>query len=293
MTAPATADTRRRITFSGVVLGCLALLIVVGSVVLHSKIVFAFVVFSVVFIPLEKLFALRPQRILRAGWRTDLVHFFVNSLALNILLFVVIGVVGTVLRLVIPGAVHTAIGSQPVWLQIAEALLLGEVGGYLGHRGAHEVPFLWRFHKVHHSIKEMDWLAASHLHPVDQTFIRSCAILPIYALGFTKASIGAFVIVLTFYAVFIHSNVRFTFGPLRWVVGTPEFHHWHHANTREAYNSNYAALLPVIDKLSARCTCRSGADLPGTGLTMSSRRATFASSPGRCVVSAPPKLEVV
>jgi sterol desaturase/sphingolipid hydroxylase (fatty acid hydroxylase superfamily) len=71
------------------------------------------------------------------------------------------------------------------------------IGGYAGHRMAHEVPLLWRFHRVHHSIREMDWLAANHLHPLDETFIRSVAVLPLYALGFGRVTLGAFIIVIT------------------------------------------------------------------------------------------------
>jgi sterol desaturase/sphingolipid hydroxylase (fatty acid hydroxylase superfamily) len=43
--------------------------------------------------------------------------------------------------------------------------------------------------------------------------------------------------------------VRLNFGPLRWLIASPEFHHWHHANQREAYNTNYAGQLSILDKL--------------------------------------------
>ena len=61
-------------------------------------------------------------------------------------------------------------------MQIVAALSITTVGGYAGHRAAHEVPLLWRFHRVHHSIRELDWLAANHLHPLDQIFMRSAAV---------------------------------------------------------------------------------------------------------------------
>lgn len=116
-------------------------------------------------------------------------------------------------------------------MQLLEAFSVAELCGYAGHRAAHHVPFLWRFHKVHHGIHQVDWLAASHLHPIDQTFTRSCAVLPLYAIGFSRAGLGGYLDVLTFQAIFIHANVRVTFGPLRWVIATPEFHHWHHARS--------------------------------------------------------------
>ncbi|HEY2428895.1 MAG TPA: sterol desaturase family protein, partial [Acidimicrobiales bacterium] len=107
----------------------------------------------------------------------------------------------------------------------------------------------WRFHKVHHSITEMDWLASAHLHPIDTVWTRSCFVIPLFALGFSRATFGGFVLVTTLQAIFIHANVRLTFGPLRWLIATPEFHHWHHAGDPAAYNTNFAGELPWIDAL--------------------------------------------
>jgi sterol desaturase/sphingolipid hydroxylase (fatty acid hydroxylase superfamily) len=95
----------------------------------------------------------------------------------------------------------------------------------------------------------MDWLAAAHLHPIDQVWTRSCIVLPLFALGFSRATFGGFLAFTTFQAIFVHANVRLTFGPLRWVIATPEFHHWHHANDPAAYNSNFAGEFPWIDAL--------------------------------------------
>ena len=50
-------------------------------------------------------------------------------------------------------------------------------------------------------------------------------------------------------ATFIHANVRFEFGPLRWLLATPQFHHWHHGAEREAVDKNFAVHLPVLDWL--------------------------------------------
>ena len=50
-------------------------------------------------------------------------------------------------------------------------------------------------------------------------------------------------------SVLIHSNVRLNFGPLRWLLASPEFHHWHHSNDREARNKNFAGQVPVLDYL--------------------------------------------
>ena len=238
-----------QIGISGAVLAVLTTLVVLAALSVRSGIVFGLVVLAVIFIPLERLCALHPRRVLRPGWRTDLVHYLVNGAALKLGLVVSVVVVGGALRVFVPGPLRTAVGASPGWVQISAGLAIAMVGGYAGHRAAHEVPLLWRFHRVHHSVREMDWLAANHLHPLDETIGRSAAVLPLYALGFGRVSLGAFIILITLQAIFIHANVRMSLGPLRWVIATPQFHHWHHAREPQAYNTNFAGEFPFLDAL--------------------------------------------
>jgi lathosterol oxidase len=73
--------------------------------------------------------------------------------------------------------------------------------------------------------------------------------VPIYLLGFSEAPLFAYVAFVSIQATFIHANVRFRFGPLAWVVATPQFHHWHHGAEPEAIDKNFAVHLPVLDWL--------------------------------------------
>ena len=248
---PQTIEIRRasQIRLGGVVLAVLTALVVLAALSMRSQIIFGLAILAVIFIPLERLFALHPHRVLRRGWRTDVVHFLVNGAALRIGMLVSVVVIGGFLRAFVPAPLRDAVTASPGWAQIAAGLTIATMGGYAGHRAAHEVPLLWRFHRVHHSSRELDWLAATHLHPLDETFTRSVAVLPLYALGFGRVSLGAFLILITLQAIFIHANVRLRFGPLRWVIGTPQFHHWHHAREPQAYNSNYAGEFPLLDAL--------------------------------------------
>jgi sterol desaturase/sphingolipid hydroxylase (fatty acid hydroxylase superfamily) len=247
--AVATVGPATQIGVSGAVLAVLTALVVLAALSVRSNIVFGLAILAVIFIPLERLFALHPRRVLRRGWRTDLVHYLVNGAALKVGLVVSVMVVGSVLRAFVPAPLRLGITASPTWVQIVAGFAITTVGGYAGHRAAHEVPLLWRFHRVHHSIRDMDWLAANHLHPLDETFGRSAAVLPLYALGFGRVSLGAFVILITVQAIFIHANVRISWGPLRWVIATPQFHHWHHAREPEAYNTNFAGEFPLLDAL--------------------------------------------
>ena len=245
----ASGATKDGVTAGGLLTGVITAAIFAGALGLRPRLVFGLVVLAAVFIPVERVFGLRPQRVFRRGWATDLVHFVADNFFSLAGIAIVVIVMGTLLRAAVPAGFRTEVHRQSALLQFVEAILLAEVGGYWGHRAAHRVPFLWRFHRVHHSIAEMDWLASGRVHPIDQVFLRSCSILPIVAFGFTRATFGAFLAVSTLQAIFVHANVRWKFGPLRWLVSTPEFHHWHHANDPVAYNSNFAGEFPWIDAL--------------------------------------------
>jgi sterol desaturase/sphingolipid hydroxylase (fatty acid hydroxylase superfamily) len=239
-----THPTARRIAVAGA-----TVLLFLAALAIRSNIVFGIVIVALIFVPMEKVWALHPRKVFRKGWRTDVVHFVVNNLLSTVGIVAAVVVVGGLAHAFVPDAARASIADQPLWLQTLEAFLLAEVVQYWAHRAAHTAPVLWRFHKVHHSITELDWLAAARLHPIDQAFTRSCVVIPLFALGFTSGTFGALLVLFTFQALFIHANVRFTFGPLRYVFATPEFHHWHHSDDPRTYNSNFAGELPVIDKL--------------------------------------------
>jgi len=69
------------------------------------------------------------------------------------------------------------------------------------------------------------------------------------ALHLAPSAIGLFVVVSGWQSFLVHANVRMPYGPLRWLVVSPEFHHWHHSVEREAHNRNYASLVASWDVL--------------------------------------------
>lgn len=212
------------------------------------KVIYALIVGAIIFIPLERLFALRPdQKIFRRGWRTDIVHFLFTRSLSDIAAFVIVGFLILLVHGLISPAFQNAVAAQNRGLQFLEAVLIANVGGYVGHRLSHSVPFLWRFHSVHHSSSEMDWLAAARVHPLDQIVTKALVVLPLYFMGFSKATFGAYIALATLHAVFIHANIRFKLRPLRWIITTPAFHHWHHSADAEAQDKNFAGELPLLD----------------------------------------------
>jgi sterol desaturase/sphingolipid hydroxylase (fatty acid hydroxylase superfamily) len=207
-------------------------------------------VLALVFVPLERLFALRrEQRILRVGFRADLAHFFVSHLLVQVTVLLTMAPAALFFRWAVLPGFQASVAAQPLALQFIEAVFLADLFQYGIHRLFHAVPWMWRFHAVHHSSGEMDWLAGSRLHLVDVVITRAVSFVPLFVMGFAELAILAYVVFVSFQAVLIHANVRFRFGWLGHVFTTPEFHHWHHAAEREAIDRNFAVHLPVIDRL--------------------------------------------
>lgn len=206
------------------------------------------VLMVLVFVPLERLFALRrEQRILRNLWQLDTIYLLLNAaiigFGLNLVLF---GALMLTARIV-PAQVQTWVGAQPFWIQLPVLLLAADLGFYGVHRMFHKVPWLWKFHAVHHSIEEMDWLAAHRVHPLDQILTKGASLLPVAALGFSAGPVAAYAAIYHWQSLFIHSNVKIGLGPLARIFASPRFHHWHHANHAEAYDKNFAGQLSLLD----------------------------------------------
>jgi lathosterol oxidase len=208
------------------------------------------IAYSAVFIPLERLFARRPeQATFRRGWRTDLTYFFVSSLLVQVTTLLTMKPAMVFFIWAAHPAVQGRVAGLPFALQFVAIVFFTDLTQYWVHRMFHRVPALWRYHAVHHSAEAMDWLAGSRLHLVDVAVTRGLTYVPVYVLGFAEAPLFAYVAFVTIQATFIHANVRFEFGPLRWLLATPQFHHWHHGAEREAIDKNFAVHLPVLDWL--------------------------------------------
>jgi sterol desaturase/sphingolipid hydroxylase (fatty acid hydroxylase superfamily) len=206
-------------------------------------------VLALLFIPMERLWPLRQQRIFRAHWQTDLAHFFANHVGVQILAFFSMVPVQLFFAWAVGGPVQRTIIAQPLWLQFVEILFVVDLASYWAHRAFHRVPLLWRFHSIHHSVEHMDWLAGSRLHVVDVVVTRLIGFLPVFLLGFSPGAVYGYLVFVSFHAVYIHANVRHRWPGLRLFVTTPEFHHWHHAYEAEAIDKNFAVLLSCVDTL--------------------------------------------
>lgn len=205
---------------------------------------------TLIFVFVEKLFALRrDQPVFRPAWQTDFHHFIVNHLLVGFVLLAVNLLVHRLFGWAANDGVRGWVQGLNFWVALFGIILVADFVQYWTHRAYHEVPLLWRLHAVHHSTKHMDWLAGSRQHIVELLITRTLVLAPIYVLGFSKEVIDAYIVVVGFQAVFNHANVSVRLGPLRYVIVTPNFHHWHHSQDDEAIDKNYAAHFAFLDHL--------------------------------------------
>lgn len=224
---------------------------VVGGTVLGLDFfVLSLILYSAVFVPLERAFPLHPEQpVFRREWLVDLTYFFFNTLLVEVLALFTLMPAFVLFDWARVHAVAAAVSSLPLPVQVLGLLLVADFAQYWIHRTFHAVPVLWPFHAIHHSSESMDWLAGSRLHLVDVIVTRGLSYVPIYVLGFSNAALYVYVFLVAIQATFIHANVRWEFRPLQRVLATPAFHHWHHAAEPEAADKNFAVHTPLWDLL--------------------------------------------
>jgi sterol desaturase/sphingolipid hydroxylase (fatty acid hydroxylase superfamily) len=205
---------------------------------------------AALFVPMERLWPLRPQQsTFRTGWTTDTLYFLTSHLFVQVTTFLILAPAQAAFTALEGQAWREAISGLPLVVQFFAVLLCADLAEYFIHRAFHAVPVLWRFHAIHHSSLDMDWLAGSRLHILDVVVTRAVVVFPLFALGFDQRAVAAYLVFVSFHAVFIHANVRFDLGRVEPFIVTPRFHHWHHARERAAIDKNFAVHLPWIDRL--------------------------------------------
>ena len=126
-----------------------------------------------------------------------------------------------------PSDVHLLSG-QPPWLQFVVLLVFKDLLEWGIHVRLHRIGWLWEFHKLHHSIVELDWIGNFRFHWMEIVIYRGLTYLPLVLLGIDGQVILWVAVAGTFIGHINHANLDFGWGPLVRLLNSPRFHVWHH-----------------------------------------------------------------
>jgi sterol desaturase/sphingolipid hydroxylase (fatty acid hydroxylase superfamily) len=143
---------------------------------------------------------------------------------------------------------HGPLAQLPLWAQALVFLVGTDIMMYWMHRGFHR-PTLWRFHAVHHSSEDLDWISAMRFHPIN-IFLGSVLADVVMLLAGVSPQVLVFLGPFNIaHSVFVHANLKWTLGPFKYVIAGPVFHRWHHTSVERGGEKNFAPTLPVLDLL--------------------------------------------
>jgi sterol desaturase/sphingolipid hydroxylase (fatty acid hydroxylase superfamily) len=219
---------------------------------------FYLLLISLVCFGLERAFPWRKeQRALRKGFGQDVFWLVFHGHILGIVTWQV----GNKLNLPqylppyqsLRGAVDALklVSAMPWWGQALVLLVVKDFFDWCTHNLLHRVPFLWQFHKQHHTIEELDFLGNFRFHWAEVTVYWFVTSLPIASLGvWQPAAWMSMAVISTAIGHLNHSNVRFDYGPLRYVFNSPRMHVWHHEYLGPGEKGcNYAIVFSAWDWL--------------------------------------------
>lgn len=200
----------------------------------------------------------RRLPVLRQGIRTDLIYllftpFVTKAITRTAVVLAIIPISMFAYGKFDVEAIRGGFGPMsrlPVWLQVLAMLTIGDFIGYWMHRWFHGRA-MWRFHSIHHSSTNLDWISSVRLHPVNDALMKLASTVPLVGFGFAPDALTAVIPILTLMAILVHANLDWDWGMFRSIIVSPRFHRWHHTDESAARDKNFAGLFPIWDILFA------------------------------------------
>ena len=206
---------------------------------------------------LERIWTWRKQQnVLRKGIWQDLFWLVFNGHYLGLLLAMVTGDLVQLLNswlhgigLPVPESIALVAG-WPFWAQFIVFFLLKDFVEWNIHKALHRVSWLWEFHKLHHSIEELDWIGNFRFHWAEVIVYKTLSYLPLTILGVSGDVILVIAVIGTLMQHLNHANIPISWGPLRYVLNSSKMHVWHHdVELHGKGGQNFGIVLSVWDWL--------------------------------------------
>tara|TARA_R110002124_G_scaffold271639_2_gene440560 strand:+ start:1148 stop:2023 length:876 start_codon:yes stop_codon:yes gene_type:complete len=209
---------------------------------------------------LEIIFPWRKQQaIFRKDFWLDLFYLFFNFFLLNLILLIALSNVAEqfindalgVLGLELASIQLFSISSLPQPLALLLFFIISDFLQWNVHKLLHTLPFLWKIHKTHHSVKEMGFAAHFRYNWMEPIVYKSCLYIPIILIGGVNLED---VFIVHFITIAIghlnHANLGWDYGPLKYLFNNPKMHIWHHSKKIPNKNGvNFGISLSLWDYL--------------------------------------------
>jgi len=143
---------------------------------------------------------------------------------------------------------HGPLAALPLPAQMIIFLVGEDIILYWTHRLFHSRN-MWKYHAVHHSSEELEWISAARFHPINLFLGSVFADVAMLLIGISPnvfLVLGPFTIA---HSAFVHANLDWTLGPFKYVIAGPVFHRWHHTAADRGGEKNFAATFPILDVL--------------------------------------------
>lgn len=135
-------------------------------------------------------------------------------------------------------------------VQFVAVLFIGDFIEWAVHYSLHRFLPLWKFHRMHHSIKTMDWIGNFRFHWFESIYYNTIKYLPLALLGIGGPVLLTAGVFSTLIGHLNHSNLNISYGPLRYVFNSPRMHIWHHEKElRRPHGVNFGIVFSIWDWL--------------------------------------------
>jgi sterol desaturase/sphingolipid hydroxylase (fatty acid hydroxylase superfamily) len=223
---------------------------------------YGLILISLVVWGLELAFPWRKnQSAFRKDFWLDTFYMFFNFFLLNLIVLIALSNTAAALFNDVLGLVGLSvssfqlfdINSFPYWLRIFTFFIIIDFVQWYTHTLLHKYEFLWNFHKVHHSVKQMGFAAHLRYHWMEPVVYNSMKYIPLAIMGgFTAQDVA----VVHFFNITIghlnHANINWDYGFLKYILNNPKMHIWHHAKElpeNRKNGVNFGITLSIWDYL--------------------------------------------
>lgn len=142
-----------------------------------------------------------------------------------------------------------AAASVPTSIRVLMAVVVGDLFMWIHHFLTHKIKILWFFHSVHHSQQEMNLFTELRFHVLETVTLAPIFYAPFYVLNLDFEAAFLTILVIQWYSRIYHANLRSNFGPLRYVLVTPQSHRIHHSREACHQDRNFGTIFCFWDRL--------------------------------------------